>query len=146
MKLDLQLFTGLSLTVVAGDHVTASAASTTGLAKDDEVQLTITPSDGYEAVVQVIGGGAAYDAESKKIKMGEADATVSVTAKAGNLYKVTEECSACLNGGTWTVLHRNVVVKLTPNGAIESADSEGTAITVNAAIQNLIDTGVLVKI
>ena len=45
-------------------------------------------------------------------------------------------------------LNKNTVVELTPNGVPKaiSVTSGGASITVNDAVQNLIDQGILVKL
>ena len=97
---------------------------------------------------EVIAGGVTVNTTTKKFTMGEENVVIYLKTKADNKYMVTEECWACLNGGTPTVLHANTVVELTPNGVPKgiTAKSGGTSVTVDAAIQNLIDQGILVKL
>lgn len=150
MKLNLRMFDGHSVTCYKDAGASAFTASPySSVAKDAEVTLTVTLAAGYEvAEYEVIAGGVTVDPATKKFTMGDADVVINLKTKANNKYMVTEECKACLNDGAWTVLHKNTVISLTPNGVPKAITVEdgGTTVTVNAAIQNLIDQGILVKI
>lgn len=149
-KLNLQLFAGgHSVTVYKDEHMTtASASSTSDVQAEATVTLTLTPATGYEVdEVEVIAGGVTIEEEGEttSFEMGSENVVLFVKSKANNKYIVTEECMANVND-TKTVLHKNMVVNVTPNGVPYKIDSDGTSVTVDAAIQNLIDTGVLQKI
>ena len=153
MKMILDLFAGgHSVTVYADAGFTsATADETSDVAKNTDVTITPVLKSGMELKeYEVVTGGVTVtvgDEDVGTFKMGEADVVIYAKSVGGK-WLVTEECKACLNGGAWTVLHRNAIVELTPNGAPKAvvADGGGETITVDAAIQNLIDTGVLVKI
>ena len=147
-KLNLQLFAGgHSVTVVADDGFSAaSASSTSDVQKDAEVTLTLTLKTNYElADVEVLQGGVTVNLTTKKFVMGESNVVLAAKSKANNLYKVTENCTVWING-TKTDLTKNVTVVLTKNGAIADVTCSPTAITLNDAVQALIDQGVLIKI
>ena len=153
MKMILDLFAGgHSVTVYADAGFTsATADETSDVAKDTKVTITPVMESGREVKeYEVITGGVSVTVKSDgkgEFSMGEADVVIYAKSVGGK-WMVTEECKACLNGGAWTVLHKNTVVTCTPNGVpvkIEAEDG-GASVTVDAAIQNLIDTGVLVKI
>ena len=154
MKMILNLFDDptYSVTCIADSGFSAfSASPNSSVAKGTTVTLTVTPASNKELdEIEVIAGGVTITESSGtySFKMGEADVTLVAKSKADNKYLVTEECKACLNGGEWTVFHKNTVVTCTPNGVPYSISAEdgGESVTVDAAIQNLIDTGVLVKI
>lgn len=151
MKLNLSMFAGgHSVTLFKDSGVTTFTASpNSDVAKDAEVTLTVVLETGKEVdEYEVISGGVTVNPSTKKFVMGESDVVINLKTKANNKYMVTEECKACLNDGAWTVLHKNTVIELTANGVPKAITVEngGTAVTVNAAIQNLIDTGVLIKI
>lgn len=149
MKMILDLFAGgHSVTLYHDAGASAFTASAdTDVQKNADVTLTVTLADGYEvAEYQVIAGGVEVNPSTKKFKMGEADVVINLVTKADNVYMVTEECSGSLNG-TPFVLHANTIVTLTPNGVpckIEAANG-GQEVTVNAAIQQLIDQNILIK-
>ena len=154
MKMILDLFDDptYSVTCLADSGFSAfSASPNSSVAKGATVTLTITPGTGKELdEIEVAAGGVTITESSGtySFKMGEANVTLYAKSKANNKYLVTEECKACLNGGAWTVLHKNTVVSCTPNGVPKAitAENGGATITVDAAIQNLIDQGILVKI
>ena len=154
MKMILNLFDDptYSVTCLKDAGMSAfSASPNSSVAKGATVTLTVTPASNKELdEIEVIAGGVTITESSGTytFKMGEADVTLYAKSKADNKYMVTEECRACLNGGAWTVLHKNTTVELTPNGVPKAVTVEngGASVTVDAAIQNLIDTGVLVKI
>ena len=149
-KMDLILFdTTYTVTVKKDANITTATASAASGAKGTEITLTITPATGYEvAEYEVIEGGVTVNPTTKKFTIGEANVLIYVKSKANNKYLVTEECKACINGGAWTVLHKNAVVQLTPNGVPKgvTAENGGASVTVNDGIQYLIDQGILVKI
>ena len=149
-EMDLLLFdTTYTVTIKKDAGITTATASAASGAKNTEITLTITPATGYEvAEYEVIEGGVTVDPTTKKFTIGEANVLIYVKSKANNKYLVTEECKACINGGAWTVLHKNAVVQLTPNGVPKgvTAENGGASVTVNDAIQYLIDQGILVKI
>ena len=155
MKLNLHLFDDpatYTVTCHADSGYTAFSASPASGAKNTTVTLTITPKSGKEVdEIEVVAGGVTLETSDEGVvsfKIGEANVVLYAKSKADNLYLVTEECKACLNGGAWTVLHKNAKVVLTPNGVPKAvvAENGGESVTVNAAIQNLIDQGILVKI
>ena len=145
--LDLQIFAGgHSVTVVAGENITAASASeTTDVQKDAEVTLTITPASGYEAQIQVVSGGVEVDPETLKFTMGEANVVIAVTAKSANLYRVTEECVVNVNG-TRMPLHRNVKLMYSANGQISEAVTEPVTLTNAGHIEALLNAGLIEKI
>ena len=149
MKMILDLFSGsLTVTVYKDAHITAASASpNSSLAKDDEVDLTITPATGYMLdEIEVVTGGVTpeYD-DGWGFTMGEENVVLNVKSKLANNYMVTEETMVCVNDSK-TVLHANTIVSITPNGAVKgvTTKSGGTVIAASDAVQNLIDTGVLV--
>ena len=155
MELNLHLFDDPATYTVscnADSGFTAFSASPASGAKDTTVTLTITPKSGKELdEIEVVAGGVTLETSSQGVvsfDIGEANVVLYAKSKANNLYLVTEECKACLNGGAWTVLHKNAKLQLTPNGAPKAvvAEGGGTSVTVDAAIQNLIDQGILVKL
>ena len=149
MKMILNLFDTYSVTCYKDAHMTTfSASPNSSVAKNADVTLTVTPADGYELdEIEVIAGGVTLTHSTNwTFKMGEANVVLYAKTKANNKYLVTEECMAQLNSGTPTVLHANNTVTLTPNGAPKDIDKTGASVTVDAAVQNLIDTGVLVKL
>ena len=149
-KLNLQLFTGSSVTCLKDAHMTTfSASPDSSVAKDADVALTVTPASGYELdEIEVIAGGVTleYDADDGwGFKMGEADVTLYAKTKKNNLYRVTEECVIYINNAK-TVLHKNVEVVLTKQGGIAGVNATPAEVTVNDAVQGLIDQGILVKV
>lgn len=147
-ELDLRLFdaTTYTVTVYTDAGITSATADPASGAEETEVELAITPATGYEvAEIQVISGGVTVDPETLKFEIGEANVVLMVHSKANNLYKVLEPCTINVNG-VRQHFQRNVTVVLAPNGAIEDVTCSGTAITMNAAVQQLIDQGILVKI
>ena len=147
-KLNLQLFSGgHSVTLVADDGFSAaSASSTSDVQKDAEVTLTLTPKTGYElADVEVLQGEVTVNLSTKKFTMGEKNVVLAARSKADNLYKVTEDCTVYINGAK-TKLTKNIEVVLTKNGGVKDVVCNPTAITLNDAVQALIDAEILVKI
>ncbi len=149
-KLDLQLFTGYTVTCKKDAHMTTfSASPNSSVATNADVELTVTPASGYELDgIEVIEGGVTltYDATNGwGFKMGEADVILYAKTKKNNLYRVTEECTIWVNDAK-TVLHKNVEVVLTPQGGIAAVNATPAEITVNDVIQGLIDQGILVKV
>lgn len=150
MKMILDLFAGgHSVTVVAdAGMTTASASSTTDVAKNTEVTLTLTPDTGYEVKsVEVLAGGVTYNPSTKKFTMGEADVVIVVKSRALTSFLVTEEIMLAVND-TRVQLHKNAKVVLTPNGVPKEVIAEGgaTTVTMSAAVQSAIDQGILVPI
>ena len=147
MMMDLQLFAGsLTVTVYKDSGIMAATASpASSLAEEDEVTLTITPATGKEIDdILVLSGGVTVDKATKKFEMGSSNVVLCVTSKKNNLYKVTENYFVCVNG-VKTNLTRNMMLEIAKNGAIVGVNCAGTELTMNDALQNLIDTGVLVK-
>jgi len=150
MKMILDLFAGgHSVTLYKDSHVTTfTASSDSDVQKNAEVTLTVVIADGYEVdEYEVIAGGVTVDPSTKKFTMGEADVVIYLKTKANNKYMVTEETMASVND-TKVELHANTIYELTPNGVIKgvSAASGGASITASAAVQQLIDQGILVKL
>ena len=147
MKMKLDLFTGHSVTCYKDAGASAfSASPNSSVDKDTEVTLTVTPASGYEAAeIEVIQGGVTI--ANNKFSMGEADVVLYLKTKANNKYLVTEECMASVNDSK-VVFHKNAVVQYTQNGVPKAvvAEDGGASITSSAAVQNLIDQGILVKI
>ena len=150
-NLNLHLFDGYSVTCYKDAHATAfSASPNSSVAKGTTVTLTVTPASGYEVdEIEVIEGGVTITLASStySFKMGEANVVLYLKTKANNLYMVTEDTMASVNDSK-VVLTKNTTVVLTPNGAPKevSVKNGGTEITSSAAVQQLIDQGVLVKI
>ena len=149
-KLDLQLFTGSSVTCLKSAGMTTfSASPNSSVAKDADVALTVTPASGYELdEIEVCAGGVTLDFDEDdgwSFTMGESDVTLYAKAKKSNLYRVTEECTVWVNDAK-TVLHKNVEVVLTKQGGIAAVNATPAEITVNDVVQGLIDSGVLVKV
>jgi len=147
MKMILNLFTGISVTCYKDGHMSAfSASPNSSVAKDAEVTLTVTPASGYEVdEIEVLQGGVTI--ANNKFAAGETDVVLYCKSKKSTLYMVTEECSTCVND-TKVTLHKNTVVELTPNGVPKGVTVEdgGADLTVTAAMQELINQGILVKI
>lgn len=148
-KLDLQQFSGsLTVTVYKDSGITTATASPdSSLAKNDKVELTITPASGYELdEIEVISGGVTIDMEDLEFSMGEADVVLNVKSKADNKYMIVENTFCCVNGSV-TRLQRNMTLEYGNNGAIVGVSSNGTAITLSADIVNaLIASGAIIKI
>ena len=149
MKMNLSLFAGsYTLTVYnEGNFSATSARPNSSLAEDDLSTLTITPSTGYALdEIEVISGGATVvdDSGTMKIKMGSASAVIFVKGKAAKNYMVTEECMISINNAK-TILHKNTVVEMTPNGVPTGVTVEngGTVIADSDAVQALIAQGIL---
>lgn len=149
-RLNLQLFSGGHTVTVRKDDgmTTASASATSDVQKDTEVTLTLTPANGKEvAGVDVLSGGVTIDydpTDGYSFVMGEANVEIVVRSKANNLYRVTEETAVYVNNAK-TVLHKNTEVVLTKQGGIADVKCTPQALTINDAIQNLINQGILVK-
>ena len=150
MRMNLHLFEGgHSVSVYADDGATAVADKTSDVAKDAEVTLTITPGTGKKVdEIEVVTGGVEVDMDDYTFTMGEEDVVLFVKTKSSTVYyKVTEECSAVVNDVKQT-FHKNTVLVLTPNGVpyAVSVESGGATVTMNDAVQSLINQGILVKI
>ena len=149
MKLNLQHFDDptYTLTLYKDSGVTSVTGSkTSGLAQNEECTLTITLETGYELDnVEVIAGGATYNATTKNVKMGQANAAVMVHSKKNNVYKVTESVTVNVNGSK-TNLNRNMKLVEGASGAIVDVDCAGTEVTVSAdVIASLVAQGILIK-
>ena len=152
-KMILDLFAGgHSVTVYADAGFTSATASdTTDVAKDTEVTITPVLKTGYELdEYEVVAGDVTIEVGDESVgsfDMGEADVVVYAKSKSNNKYKVTEECMVNVND-TKQVLHKNTILTLTPNGVPYDVTVEngGASVTMNDAIQSLINQGILVKI
>ncbi|MCR5566201.1 MAG: hypothetical protein K6F61_05065 [Clostridiales bacterium] len=151
-QLNLHLFDSTySVTCYKDAHASAfSASPNSSVATDADVALTVTPATGYEVdEIEVIAGGVTITEEggSYGFKMGTANVVLNLKTKKSTLYMVTEECMASVNG-TKVVFHKNVKYEITPNGVIKGVNIEsgGADVTVTAAVQELINQGILVKI
>ena len=150
MKMILDLFAGgHSVTVVSDEGISAaSASSTSDVAKDAEVTLTVTAASGYEIKeYEVLAGGVTVDPATKKFTMGESNVIIAVKSRATTSYLVTEETMVNVNDNP-VRLHKNAKVVLTPNGVPKAVIADGGAatVTMNDAVQSLIDQGILVPI
>lgn len=150
MKMILDLFAGgHSVTVVKDEGISAaSASSSSDVAKDAEVTLTVTAASGYEIKeYEVLAGGVTVDPATKKFTMGESDVIIAVKSRATTSYLVTEETMVNVNDNP-VRLHKNAKVVLTPNGVPKAVIADGGAatVTMNDAVQSLIDQGILVPI
>lgn len=150
MKMILDLFAGgHSVTVVSDEGISAASASATSdVAKDAEVTLTVTAASGYEIKeYEVLAGGVTVDPATKKFTMGESNVIIAVKSRATTSYLVTEETMVNMNDNP-VRLHKNAKVVLTPNGVPKAVIADGGAatVTMNDAVQSLIDQGILVPI
>lgn len=153
MKLNLSMFAGGHSVTVHADagFTSATADKTSDVAKDAEVTITPVMKIGYEvAEYETVAGGVTVDVGDEGVgtfDMGEADVIIFAKSKANNLYMITEETIVNVNDNP-IPLHKNAKVVLTPNGVPKAIDIEngGAAIAMTAAVQNLIDQGILVKI
>ncbi len=148
--LNLHLFEGgHSVTLYYDSGVTAASASASSdVAANTEVTLTVTLATGKEIdEYEVIAGGVTVNASTKKFTMKTADVVIYIKTKAKNTYMVTEEAMVNVND-TKVILHKNAKVICTPNGVPKAVEAEegGTTVTLNDAVQSLIDQGVLVPI
>lgn len=145
--MNLQLFTTYTVTVYKDTGITtATASKDSGVAKDEEITLTITPASNKELdKIIVLAGGVTVNPTTKKFTCGEANVVLAVTSKDDNLYMVTENCDVSING-TKTKFTKNTVLKVSKTGAIIGVECEPTAITVNDGVTNLINSGVLIKV
>ena len=150
IKLNLQMFAG-SLTLTKyndAGYTTCSASSSSSLAQNDEVTMTIEYASGYEFdECEVIAGGCTYNPSTKKIKMGASNAVVYFKSKANNKYIVTENCHVGVNNATLELKKNTVLVKAANGAIIDVTNGGGTAIsTCTGALDGLIAAGVIVKI
>lgn len=146
-KLNLQMFTGHTVTVYNDGHTSAASASpNSSVDKDTEVTLTLTPSSGYEIDnVEVISGGVTVNMTTKKFAMGEADVVLMVHTKKNNVYMVTENRDVIINNSK-TSLTRNMTLEYAANGAVKGVSCSGTEVTLDAGIvAQLVAEGVLIK-
>lgn len=151
-KLDLQLFVDPTYSVTCQKDsgiTTFSASPNSSVAKDADVALTITPATGYELDEIIVAAGGVtpvYDAtDGWSFVMGEANVTLFAKSKKNNLYRVTETVPIWINDSK-TVLTKNTEVVLTKQGGIADVKATPVELTVNDAIQGLIDQGILVKV
>jgi len=150
IHLNLQMFSG-SLTLTKyndAGYTTCSASSSSSLAENDEVTMTIVYASGYEFdECEVIAGGCTYNPSTKKIKMGASNAVVYFKSKANNKYIVTENCHVGVNNATLELKKNTVLVKAANGAIIDVTNGGGTAIsTCEGALDGLIAAGVIVKI
>ena len=148
-KLNLQLFTGSTVTVYKDGHMTtASASPNSSVAKDATVTLTLTPASGYEvADVQVLAGGVEVHQDNNTISFacGETDVVLYVTSQKNNEYKVTNSTDVWVNNAK-TALTKNVTEVYAANGAIADVECNPTAVTLGAeVVAELVKQGILVK-
>ena len=148
-KLNLQLFTGSTVTVYKDAHMTtASASPNSSVAKDATVTLTLTPASGYEVKdIIVIAGGVTVHQDNTTISFacGETDVILYVTSQKTNEYKVVESCNVYVNGAK-TQLVKNVKPVFSANGGLADVECTPTAVTLDAAIvADLVAEGILVK-
>ena len=148
MKLNLQYFTGSSVTVYRDAGASAfSASPNSSVAKDAEVTLTVTLASGYEVdEYEVIAGGVTVNPTTKKFACGDSDVVIYLKTKKNNVYAVTEDTEVNING-TKTTLSKNVQLLKTKNGGVYGATVNGTELTIDAAvIAQLVADGIIVKI
>ena len=149
MKLDLQYFTGYTVTVYKdGGFSAASASPNSSVSKDDDVTLAWTLSAGYELdeIEAVSGGPISINMSTKKFAMPNNDVVLNFKSKANNVYAVVEDCNVNING-TATHLAKNVQLLQSANGGVYGVTVSGTAITFDAAVvAQLVKDGVIVKI
>lgn len=148
-KINLQLFTGSTVTVYKDAHMTtASASPNSSVAKDATVTLTLTPATGYEVKdIIVIAGGVTVHQDNTTISFacGETDVILYVTSQKNNEYKVVETCNVYVNGAK-TQLVKNVKPVYSANGGLADVECTPTAVTLEAAIvADLVAEGILVK-
>ena len=148
-KLNLQLFTGSTVTVYKDAHMTtASASPNSSVAKDATVTLTLTPASGYEVKdIIVIAGGVTVHQDNTTISFacGETDVILYVTSQKNNEYKVVENCNVYVNNAK-TQLVKNVTPVYAANGGLADVGCSPTAVTLDAAIvADLVAEGILVK-
>lgn len=135
---------GKSVTVVKDSNITvASADPSSEVAAETEVELTITPATGYEAVTEVLAGGVTI--EDGAFEMGDEDVIISVKGKKANTYRVTEETMVNINDQPLR-LHRNVVISFSANGAIRDTSLEEVVISNEAQIEALLRAGLIEKV
>jgi len=151
-KIFLQLFVDPTYSVTCQKDsgiTTFSASPNSSVAKDADVALTITPATGYELDEIIVAAGGVtpvYDADDGwGFVMGEANVTLFAKSKKNNLYRVTETVPIWINDSK-TVLTKNTEVVLTKQGGIADVKATPVELTVNDAIQGLIDQGILVKV
>ena len=147
--LDLQRFTGITVTCQNTGNFTAfSASPNSSVAKDATVTLTVTPASGYELdTIEVISGGVTIVyGDAITFTAGETDVVLTAKAKKNNLYKITENAYVSVNGSV-TRLQRNMIVKRGPSGAVVGVDCTPTEVTLDAGlIAELVEAGVLIKV
>lgn len=148
-RLDLQLFDDpvtYTVTIYKDDGVTTATADPASGAAETEVELEITMATGKRLKeIEVLAGGVEIDPETLKFEIGTANVVLMVRSEADGLYKVTEDCFIMINDAK-TILKKNTTLQITKGGVIHGVACEGTAVTMNDAVQNLIDQQILIKI
>ena len=149
-ELDLQRFTGITVTCYNTGNFTAfSASPNSSVAKDATVTLTVTPASNYELdEIEVVSGGVTIKHENSAYTFtaGDTDVVLVAKAKKNNLYKITENTFCSVNG-TVTKLQRNQIIERGKNGAIIGVKGTPTAVTVSAdIIAALVESGALIKV
>lgn len=150
-KLNLKWFDDpatYTVTCYSDSGMSAFSASPASGAKNTTVTLTVTPASNKELdEIEVIAGGVTitHESDTYTLKIGEANVVLYAKSKSSKAYMVTENTFTCVNG-TKVELTRNMILRTSATGAIIGVDCTGTEITLNDAIQNLIDAGVLIKI
>ena len=149
--LNLRMFAedGHSVSVYGDAGFTAiEADETSGVAAETEVTISYTLETGYEFdEYQVIQGGP-LEIEDDKFEMPDADVVILAKSKGDNVYIVTENVYMSVNDAVIR-LQKNTEVQLSGSGAIIGVEIEGGGTAINgcaAAVENLVKTGVLVKI
>ncbi len=151
MKLNLQHFTGSSVTCYKDGHMSAfSASPNSSVAKDATVTLTITPASGYEVdEVEAVSGGPITLTPAEggaTFSMGETDVVLYCKSKKNNSYMVTEDVVVNINNSK-TSLKRNMKLVEAANGAIIGVEVTGTTVTLDSGtVAQLVADGILVKI
>ena len=149
LRMNLQHFDDpatYTVTCYKDANITTFSASPASGAKDTEVTLTITPASNKELdELEVIAGGVTVNMTTKKFTIGEANVVLYAKGKSSKKYMVTENTPIIING-TKTELKRNMTLDIGKTGAVIGVTCDGTEITMNDAVQNLIDTGVIIKI
>lgn len=148
LRMNLGWFdTTYTVTCHADAGFSAFSASPASGAKDTTVTLTVTPaSNKMLDEIEVVAGGVTIEESSGtySFDIGTANVVLYAKSKSSKRYMVTENTFTCVNGSV-VELTKNMMLEYNKNGAIVGVDCDGTEITLNDAIQNLIDAGVLVK-
>lgn len=149
MRMNLQFFTGSTVTVYKDGHMTtASASPNSSVAKDAKVTLTLTPASGYEvADIEVISGGVTIheDDGTFSFSCGETDVVLEVTSQKNNEYRVIENCDVSINGSK-TSLVKNVTPVFSANGGLAGISCTPATVTLDAeTVRSLVEAGIIVK-